>query len=160
MTCFSYTYSPANICRENGYQLVGCGMKTCSSSVTDTNTTAAAAAATYGNAHLLHISSTIHKSLTFRYVWIVCTLWCVNPNTMKYSSCQDMYTWFSICCVLLWFDKSYFALILKGFTEVILYAPNQWETTLQCNVVSHWLRACREWPLVIPLAMRQPCAFV
>ena len=26
-----------------------------------------------------------------------------------------------------------------------LCAPSQWETTLQCNVVSHWLGACWEW---------------
>ena len=27
-------------------------------------------------------------------------------------------------------------------------APNQWETTLQCNVVSHWLGAYTKWPLL------------
>ena len=26
-------------------------------------------------------------------------------------------------------------------------APNQWETTLHCNVVSHWLGAYTKWPL-------------
>ena len=28
-----------------------------------------------------------------------------------------------------------------------VYAPSQWETTLQCNVVSHWLGACKKWSL-------------
>ena len=28
-----------------------------------------------------------------------------------------------------------------------MYAPSQWETTLQCNVVSHWLSAYTKWPL-------------
>ena len=28
-----------------------------------------------------------------------------------------------------------------------VYAPRQWETTLQCNVVSHWQGACTEWSL-------------
>ena len=28
-----------------------------------------------------------------------------------------------------------------------VYAPSQWETTLQCNVVSHWLGAYTEWSL-------------
>ena len=28
-----------------------------------------------------------------------------------------------------------------------MYAPSQWETTLQCNVVSHWLGAYAEWSL-------------
>ena len=27
------------------------------------------------------------------------------------------------------------------------YAPSQWETTLQCNVVSHWLGAYTKWSL-------------
>ena len=26
-----------------------------------------------------------------------------------------------------------------------VYVPSQWETTLQYNVVSHWLGACSEW---------------
>ena len=26
-----------------------------------------------------------------------------------------------------------------------VHAPSQWETTLQCNVVSHWLGACAKW---------------
>ena len=29
-----------------------------------------------------------------------------------------------------------------------VYAPSQWETTLQCNVVSHWLGAYTKWPLI------------
>ena len=28
------------------------------------------------------------------------------------------------------------------FRDHFVYAPSQWETTLQCNVVSHWLCAC------------------
>ena len=28
-----------------------------------------------------------------------------------------------------------------------MYAPSQWETTLQCNVVSHWLGAYTKWSL-------------
>ena len=30
---------------------------------------------------------------------------------------------------------------------IILCALSQWETTLQCNVVSHWLGACTNWSL-------------
>ena len=26
-----------------------------------------------------------------------------------------------------------------------MYASSQWETTLHCNVVSHWLNACKKW---------------
>ena len=28
--------------------------------------------------------------------------------------------------------------------DYFVYAPSQWETTLQCNVVSHWLGACTD----------------
>ena len=27
----------------------------------------------------------------------------------------------------------------------VVYAPSQWETTLQCNIVSHWLGTCTKW---------------
>ena len=28
-----------------------------------------------------------------------------------------------------------------------VYAPSQWETTLQCNAVSHWLGSYTKWSL-------------
>ena len=28
-----------------------------------------------------------------------------------------------------------------------VHAPSQWEATLQCNIVSHWLSACTKWSL-------------
>ena len=40
---------------------------------------------------------------------------------------------------------------LQGCIE---YAPNQWETTLQCNVVFHWLGAYTRWSQ--SLALGQP----
>ena len=33
-------------------------------------------------------------------------------------------------------------------------APRQWETTLQCNVVSRWLGACTKWSLSVSGASR------
>ena len=33
------------------------------------------------------------------------------------------------------------------FRDHFAYAPNQWETTLHCNVVSHWLGAYTTWSL-------------
>ena len=32
--------------------------------------------------------------------------------------------------------------------DQFLYVPSQWETTLQCNVVSHWLGAFIKWSLL------------
>ena len=37
--------------------------------------------------------------------------------------------------------------ITRGTQEYFLYAPSQWETTLHCNVVSHWLGAYTNWSL-------------
>ena len=33
-----------------------------------------------------------------------------------------------------------------------VYAPSQWETTLHCNVVSHWLGAFTKWTLIKPFS--------
>ena len=35
-------------------------------------------------------------------------------------------------------------------------APHQWETTLNCNIVSHWLGAYTKWPVRQPLAVILP----
>ena len=32
-----------------------------------------------------------------------------------------------------------------SYKDHYVNAPSQWETTLQCNVVSHWLGACTKW---------------
>ena len=39
------------------------------------------------------------------------------------------------------------------FKDHFEYAPSQWETTLQCNVASHWLAAYTKWSLPIAIAM-------
>ena len=40
-----------------------------------------------------------------------------------------------------------------------VYAPTQWEVTLQCNIVSHWLGAYTEWSLFQwPGRSREICA--
>ena len=41
----------------------------------------------------------------------------------------------------IWISRNYF-----------VYVPSQWETVLQCNVVSHWLGACTEWSLITLLS--------
>ena len=46
------------------------------------------------------------------------------------------------------------------FRDHFVYAPSQWETTLQCNVVFHWLGTCTGWCLsvVIHLELSALCA--
>ena len=39
-----------------------------------------------------------------------------------------------------------------------VYAPSQWEMTLQCNVVSHWLGAYTKWSLVLLSEPHRGCS--
>ena len=48
---------------------------------------------------------------------------------------SDLFHWFGL-----------FKDVITG-SDHFLYAPSQWETTLQCNVVSHWLGALMKWSL-------------
>ena len=36
---------------------------------------------------------------------------------------------------------------VRSYRDRFVYAPNQWETTLQCNLVSHWLGAYPDYSL-------------
>ena len=55
---------------------------------------------------------------------------------MKYTEYAANYAWCStfvtFCCVQVHRDQS-------------RYAPNRWETSIQCNNVSHWLGAYLDW---------------
>ena len=42
------------------------------------------------------------------------------------------------------------------YRDHFVYAPSQWETTLHCNVVSHWLGAYTKWSLCIIATRLQP----
>ena len=46
-------------------------------------------------------------------------------------------------------------LVKQGAREAaaVVYAPSQWGTTLQCNVVSHWLGAYTKWSLLLKLIL-------
>ena len=48
------------------------------------------------------------------------------------------------------FDNKFFNTIPTSYTSFMdnfVNAASQWETTLHCNVVSHWLGACTKWSL-------------
>ena len=42
---------------------------------------------------------------------------------------------------------------------IFVYALNQWETTLQCTVVSHWLGAYTKWSLISLIMLQGISAF-
>ena len=65
--------------------------------------------------------------------------------------------WLICCgCVYLFTTMLNGYIIFRGRT---MNAPSQWETTLQCNAVSHWLRAFTKWSLNLICAVSQyiPC---
>ena len=46
--------------------------------------------------------------------------------------------------------ESPYICIVSGYSKVhFVYALSQWETTLRCNVVSHWLGAYTDWTLLL-----------
>ena len=44
-----------------------------------------------------------------------------------------------------------------GTTMYFVYAPNQWEMTLQCNIVSHWLGAYTKQSLNYSWSFKTTC---
>ena len=98
--------------------------------------------------HFINIPSCKDTSFC---LWVV--QWCVGHNslasvymvTMRNSDIESVKMLIMILtasiisyCVIQWpvMGRDHF-----------VYTPSQWETTLQCNVVSHWLGAFTEWSL-------------
>ena len=48
---------------------------------------------------------------------------------------------------------------ISPFRDHFVYTPSQWETALQCNVVSHWLGAYTKWSLSFK-RKTNPCIWV
>ena len=64
-----------------------------------------------------------------------------QPHRMGYGQCLNLkWIWMDGCAR--WSVTTY-TLARDHF----VYVPSQWETMLQCNVVSHWLGACTKWSL-------------
>ena len=53
------------------------------------------------------------------------------------------------------FVKFWFRRVCE-YRDHSVYVPSQWETTLQCNVVSHWLGEYTKWSLIYPKAKQTP----
>ena len=49
------------------------------------------------------------------------------------------------------YDLIYTLTLEITFRDHFVYAPSQWETTLHCNIVSHWLGAYTKWSLYFGL---------
>ena len=85
------------------------------------------------------------------------TMWCFQ---------QGMTTWWQLLGLLAWcpiFKWSFYKLIWRSGTprficecsrDNFVYVPSQWERTLHCNVVSHWLGAGTEESLVLRIFKR------
>ena len=86
-------------------------------------------------AFILH-TRTIHMAQTLLWFVVVgCALFCLPPSlalavATTYADCPDA-------------DNQTTKLYTgRPDRDHFVYARSQWETTLQCNVVSHWLCAC------------------
>ena len=80
-------------------------------------------------------------NLDLNRIWI----WFINPNAKSLLSSLP----FPSQCLRM--GTSHTPVYRQAISHIsrdhFVYAPSQWETTLQCNVVSHWLGTCTEWSL-------------
>ena len=55
------------------------------------------------------------------------------------------FSWGLFHCSFAYCNWSYGRYVNRDY---FVYAPSEWDTTLQCNVNSHWLVACLKWSMV------------
>ena len=79
-----------------------------------------------------------------------CLLICCSIRLSGISFYDSIRRWSE--AVLFWWQWVKFLSIRDHF----VYAANQWEATLQCNVVSHWLGTYTKWSLSIPFVIPGP----
>ena len=99
----------------------------------------------YPNQHWLLISEVLWHSSESNFTGnaqstILCNEF--ENSTFKITvTSQGPISWWDMLCYHGW---PHFMI-----RDHFVYAPNQWETTLQCNVVSHWLGASTERSLMM-----------
>ena len=73
----------------------------------------------------------------------------------------DFISWFSFH-IIFW-DKQHFFKMLRPCPWARIHAPSQWETTLHCNIISHWLGAYKKlipaWDLATWKVKIEPVTF-
>ena len=76
------------------------------------------------------------------------SLWINHETCVKYTI-QRLWCQCKIQIVLLSHQFTIISVIAWSYSMLshFVYAPSQWETTLQRNVISHWLGAYKEWAL-------------
>ena len=83
-----------------------------------------------------------------------CRTWLLWPPSCRTRllwppSCHTRLLWPPSCRTRL-FGGRYWSLLWEIDAismDTFVYAPSQWETTLHCNIVSHWLGAYTKWSL-------------
>ena len=84
-------------------------------------------------------------------------MWCFPQGMATWWQWLGLLTW---CPIFKWSPyKRVWRLgtprsICECSSDHFAYAPTQWETTLHCNVVSHWLGTCTEQSLVLRIFNR------
>ena len=71
-----------------------------------------------------------------KWMWKICIWWLSAisyfPRLVRTNGPNDIVWWSDVC---------------KKIQGYFVYVRSQWETTLQCNVASHWLGAYTKWSL-------------
>ena len=108
-------------------------------------------------------------SLLYNLIWkVYWNMWIVMMLTLMYVTGGNVVveTWELSWCQL-WsaqmiaevmplLTTKLASLQLLVFRDHFVYAPSQWETALQCNIVSHWLGAYSKWSLGIEYSTSVP----
>ena len=85
--------------------------------------------------------------------WVRTSTIVVIPGPLCTTACYIGLCYFSEPLAGIWYlyIESIPSCITQGnrchFRDHFVYAPSQWETTLHCNVISHWLSTYSKWSL-------------
>ena len=117
-----------------------------------------------------YLTSIIREQFQYKYPVLIPCLIGIGIPLIKILSCEFPYLERQYLCwngrliiILIRFNFTMKPPLASSYTNIVvfkceetvfrdhfLYDPSQWETMLQCNIISHWLSACTEWSLCLP----------
>ena len=81
--------------------------------------------------------------------------WMTGILMLERMLCKNIF--YIICSFVVFYSVIVLRFVLVNICSIsthilkdhFVYVPNQWEATLQCNVVSHWLATYKKWSLIL-----------